>query len=178
VFLLRGKQLSDKQQVTGGIYAIKNVVSGAWYIGSTYDFEYRFSDHRRKLRSGNHDWLDKAFLDGITLYNKQLIAQRPAYVGKSYPAFTNIYTGEEIPSGNNLYRYCKENGLSQSGLNRVISGRWKSWKGWVLRDYCLCPICNDPENTFDTEDIVCKSCLGKIMKRHGIISSTQNRRET
>lgn len=40
--------------ISGGIYAIKNEINGKWYIGATYDFEYRWADHRAALNSGRH----------------------------------------------------------------------------------------------------------------------------
>lgn len=37
-----------------GIYRIRNVVSGRFYIGSSEDIYRRFEAHRRRLRKGNH----------------------------------------------------------------------------------------------------------------------------
>lgn len=37
-----------------GIYRIRNVVSGRFYIGSSEDIYRRFEAHRQKLRKGNH----------------------------------------------------------------------------------------------------------------------------
>jgi group I intron endonuclease len=41
--------------VSGAIYAIRNVITGDTYIGSTRKpIKYRFKDHERGLRLGNH----------------------------------------------------------------------------------------------------------------------------
>lgn len=40
---------------SGGIYVIRNTVSGKIYVGSTKQFKSRWRDHRRRLRKGNHE---------------------------------------------------------------------------------------------------------------------------
>ena len=39
----------------GGIYAVRNMVSGGFYIGSTNSFSRRWSYHRNRLARGAHD---------------------------------------------------------------------------------------------------------------------------
>ena len=41
--------------MAGGIYALRNTVSGGFYIGSTNNFAYRRGYHFRRLRQGSHD---------------------------------------------------------------------------------------------------------------------------
>lgn len=38
----------------GGLYVIENTLNGNWYVGTTVDFDRRFSVHRRLLRTGRH----------------------------------------------------------------------------------------------------------------------------
>lgn len=51
---------------------------------------------------------------------------------KPYPPFVNISTGELIPVGLNLCKLCRERGLTQSAMWRLIRGLQKSHKGWAL----------------------------------------------
>lgn len=39
---------------TSGIYAIRNVVNGKIYVGSSIRLQYRWSQHRSNLRAGRH----------------------------------------------------------------------------------------------------------------------------
>jgi group I intron endonuclease len=39
---------------TGGLYAIENIVTGGWYVGSTVNLRKRWILHRTLLRAGQH----------------------------------------------------------------------------------------------------------------------------
>lgn len=51
---------------------------------------------------------------------------------KPYPAFKNRDTGEIIPSGINLSARCKERGLRQQHMWKVMHGQRKHHRGWML----------------------------------------------
>lgn len=53
---------------------------------------------------------------------------------KPYPALCNMATGEMIPAGNNLRKLCRERGLDQSHLGKVVRGQIKSHRGWSIID--------------------------------------------
>ena len=48
----------------GGIYGIKNLVNGKWYIGQSVNIERRKPSHFARLKSGNHrnPYLQRAYL--------------------------------------------------------------------------------------------------------------------
>ena len=51
-----------------------------------------------------------------------------------YPAFINVDTGDEIPAGINLTRMCRERGLITQNMHKVIQGKRKSHRGWILKE--------------------------------------------
>ena len=51
---------------------------------------------------------------------------------KVYPAFVHSKTGEIIPSGHNLTKLCREQGLDPRLMWPVVHGKRKSHKGWRL----------------------------------------------
>lgn len=46
--------VSGDPRTSGGIYQIRNLINGKFYVGSTMRFERRWWDHQEKLRKGNH----------------------------------------------------------------------------------------------------------------------------
>ena len=65
-----------------GIYAIKNIVSGRVYVGSSNDIAYRFRKHRAQLNGGYHSSLrfqaswDKHGQDAFTFTILEVVEQR------------------------------------------------------------------------------------------------------
>ena len=55
-----------------------------------------------------------------------------ASLAKPYPAFVHHGTGEAIPRGCDLTKLCRERGLSQACMWRVMHGKRKHHKGWTL----------------------------------------------
>lgn len=51
---------------------------------------------------------------------------------KPYPAFIHRITGEIIPEGSNLSALCREKGLSATQMWKVMHGKHKNHKDWVL----------------------------------------------
>lgn len=51
---------------------------------------------------------------------------------KPFPAFIHCETGEVIPAGTNLLALCRERGLVDSCMHRVMNGERGSHKGWVV----------------------------------------------
>lgn len=53
---------------TPGIYAITNVITGSWYVGSSIHVRNRLRDHRYRLRAGRHE--NKHLQRAWTLYGE------------------------------------------------------------------------------------------------------------
>lgn len=67
-----------------GVYAIRNLRTGAFYVGSTRDLRRRFAGHRGALRRGRHQTatLQAAWNeDGETAFEFTVLEELPQFVG-------------------------------------------------------------------------------------------------
>lgn len=76
--------------ITSCIYQIRNLINGKIYIGSTFDFRYRFSKHKNDLKQNKHDnsylqasWNkhgEKAFVfEVLEICDKEKLIEREQY---------------------------------------------------------------------------------------------------
>jgi group I intron endonuclease len=77
------------------------------------------------------------------------LAEKAAHLAagktKPYPAFVHIETGEIIPPGTNAARLCRERDLEKGNMYRVISGKQRQHKGWMLYEQSLTPSQSAPK---------------------------------
>jgi len=50
----------------------------------------------------------------------------------NYPALKNVWTGERIANGWNLRKLCRQRGLAEGQIRRVVNGQEESYRGWVV----------------------------------------------
>lgn len=48
------KIILDGNSNSGGVYKISNLTNGRIYIGSTYRFKKRYTNHNNQLKSNSH----------------------------------------------------------------------------------------------------------------------------
>lgn len=98
-------------------------------LGRTYSRESR--QKMSRSQKGNKNSLGKKNSLGYkhTEKHKQKTAKIHA---KPYPSFINRETGEVILTGINLSALCREHGLTQNGMWRVMWGKQRYYKNWSL----------------------------------------------
>jgi len=66
------------------------------------------------------------------------LAEKAAHLAaghaKAHPAFVHIRNGEIIPPGINVAKMCRERGLDRSNMYRVMHGKQRQHKGWMVHD--------------------------------------------
>lgn len=67
-------------------------------------------------------------------HTPESIAKMVKARGKPYPAFYNTETGEVIPAGVNLAAMCREHGLAQGCMQKVVRKERSTHKGWVISE--------------------------------------------
>ena len=54
-------------------------------------------------------------------------------LAQPHPAFVNERTGDTIPEGVGLNRMCKARSLDTSAMSKVVRGKLRAYKGWILQ---------------------------------------------
>lgn len=103
---------------------------------------YNFArDTQSPFRGRNHSNETKCKMSAAAQGNQRALGykhtdetRRKMGVGHAgpYPAFIHRETGKIILAGMNLRKLCRECGLEPTNMRRMITGRYKSSKGWTL----------------------------------------------
>lgn len=115
-------------QEMGGVYAIKNLLNGKMYIGSTRDFKTRWANHRRLLRRGKHHspYLQNAYnkigekhfvfimIEACECVHDTLVFLEQKYIDELNPEY-NVLNKAKMSSDDAL-RFQKENMSKKLGI--------------------------------------------------------------
>jgi len=135
---------------TSGIYGIKNLANGKWYVGQSCDLTARRRKHLWELRKGNHDnsHLQRACLKhGMDNFEFRMIEEVPenmldirerAWI--AYYRSTDQTFGYNIESGGNLLKHLSEDTLlkrknhhpseeTRRRMSEAHSGKNNHWYG-------------------------------------------------
>lgn len=127
--------------MNSGIYKITNAVNGAIYIGSTSDFERRWSEHRRKMRQGvsscnriQSAWTkygESSFSFSIleSVDCDSLITREQHWIDKLSPRYNVIPTAgsqaglrHSEATKKKISEICKARGISSEQREKMLAG--------------------------------------------------------
>lgn len=102
-----------------GVYAIHNMISNKYYIGQARDIEYRWMQHRSRLKCNTHE--NKHLQDAYNKYGKDafkyfvveecdvsLLDDKEIMYIKQYDSYRNGYNQDEGGSGCKGYKHTEE----------------------------------------------------------------------